>query len=246
MRVKVYDLDGTEEDETELPRVFDSDVRDDIIKRASEAHRAKSRRSHGSNPKAGFRTSAESWGAGRGVAMVPRIKNGRRAAIVPQAIGGRKAHPPKAEKDFSKKVNRKERRSAIRSAIAATARPDLVRARGHASVGPVVAVDGLESLDRTAEVRSFLKSVDLWADIERAKEGTRERSGKGKSRGRRKRKPKSVLFVVSVDRGVKRGARNLPGVDVSTVEDLGIEELAPGGNPGRLTVYTEGALEELR
>lgn len=246
MKVNVLDLDGSESDDVELPGVFDTAVRPDLIRRASESHRSNSRTPHGSDEKAGFRTSAESWGAGRGAAMVPRIKNGRRAALVPQAIGGRKAHPPKEDKDFSKKVNRKERQLAVSSAIAATADPGLVRERGHAADGPVIASDELQSVDRTAEVREFLKSVGLWDDVQRAKEGTSERSGRGKLRGRRKRVPRSVLFVVAEDEGIRRGARNLPGVEVREVDSLGIDVLAPGGEPGRLTVYTESALEAMR
>ncbi|MBS1263126.1 MAG: 50S ribosomal protein L4 [Methanonatronarchaeales archaeon] len=246
MRARLIDVEGNDAGEIELPEIFETDVRNDLIRRAVESHRANSREPYGSDRRAGFRTSAESWGAGRGAAMVPRIKNGRRGALVPQTVGGRRAHPPKADKDFSKKINRKERRLAIRCAVAATARPDLVRARGHAAEGPVVAPDELQSVDRTAEVREFLKGADLWSDVERAKRGTGERSGKGKLRGRRRRVPKSILLVVGEDEGIGRGACNLPGVEVCEARSVGVDRLAPGGEPGRLTVYTESALEEFR
>lgn len=246
MKAKLLDADGSDAGEVTLPSVFETDVRKDLIRQAVEAHRANSRERHGSDKKAGFRTSAESWGAGRGAAMLPRIKNGRRGAFVPQAVGGRRAHPPKTERDFSKKINRKERRLAIRSAISATANPELVTERGHAAEGAVVASDDLESVDRTAEVRTFLQAAGLWSDVQRAKDGTRERAGRGKLRGRRKRVPKSILFVVGTDRGISRGARNLPGVEVIEATQLSVDRLAPGGEPGRLTVYTESALEVLK
>lgn len=246
MKATVRDLDGSESGEAELPPVFETDVRPDLIRRAVESHRANSRESYGSDSMAGFRTSAESWGAGRGAAMVPRVKNGRRGALVPQTVGGRRAHPPKEEKEFSKGINSKERKLATDSAIAATADPDAVTERGHAAEGPVVAADDLQSLKKTKEVREFLEATGLWSDVQRAKEGTRERSGKGKLRGRRKRVPKSILLVVAEDDGISRAARNLSGVDVCTVPQLSVDRLAPGGAPGRLAVYTESALEAMR
>jgi len=39
---------------------------------------------------------------------------------------------------------------------------------------------------------------------------------------------------------------NLPGVDVVNAAALNAEVLAPGGDAGRLTVFSEGALEMLR
>lgn len=246
MEIETYDLDGEPVEETELPQVFESEVREDLVRRAFEAHRSNTMDSYGSDPEAGFKTSAESWGAGRGAAMVPRIKNGRRGALVPQAIGGRRAHPPKAKKDFDKKINDNERVAAIASAFAATARPDVVNGRGHAASSSIAVTDDVQELKKTREVREFLKSVDLWSDVERAKEGTRERSGKGKGRGRRKRTPRSLLILVDEDEGISRAARNLPGVDVRTVDEASISDLAPGGDVGRLTVFSESALEVLR
>ena len=67
--------------------------------------------------------------------MVPRVKGSRhpagsKAAFIPQATGGRKAHPPKTERIIHEKINRKERRLAIRSAVAATANREMVEGRG--------------------------------------------------------------------------------------------------------------------
>jgi LSU ribosomal protein L4P len=58
--------------------------------------------------------------------------------------------------------------------------------------------------------------------------------------------PVSLLIVVRKNNGIAKAARNLPGVTVKTVKNLSVMDLAPGGHPGRLTVYTVGALEELR
>ncbi len=250
----VFNLEGEEVDTVELPSFFEEPVRKDIIRRAVLAAQANRRQPYGTDPRAGFRTSAESWGAGHGVAMVPRVKGRRhpaagRAARVAQAVGGQKAHAPTPEKDWTQRVNRKERRAALRSALAATAKPEFVKERGHVIDDvphlPVVVVDELRSLNKAREVREFFKSVGLWADVERAKRKRRIRAGKGKRRGRRYVKPKSVLIVVDEDEGIKLGARNHPGVDVVEAMHLGVEHLAPGAHPGRLTVFTPGALKVL-
>jgi len=53
------------------------------------------------------------------------------------------------------------------------------------------------------------------------------------------------LLVVSNKGGLNKAARNVPGVDVVGVKDLCAEDLAPGGDPGRLTVWTKSAIEDL-
>ncbi len=254
MKVPVFDLEGERVDELELPAFFEEPVRKDLIRRVVLAFQANRRQPYGTDPRAGMRTSAESWGAGHGVAMVPRIKGSRhpaagRGARVAQTVGGRKAHPPKPEKDWSQRVNRRERRAALRSALAATAKPEFVEARGHiideVPELPLVVVDELRGLRRAREVREFFQNLGLWADVERAKRKRRIRAGKGKRRGRRYVKPKSVLIVVDEFEGIELGARNHPGVDVVRAMELNVEHLAPGTHPGRLTVYTPSAIEIL-
>jgi large subunit ribosomal protein L4e len=247
MKAKVIDLSGNEVGEVELPSVFDEEFRPDLIKRAVLAAQANRLQPYGPSNLSGLKTSAFTWGTGRGAARVPRIINGRRAARVPQAKGGRRAHPPKPEADRTEKVNAKERRKAIRSAIAATANVDLVRERGHVFSGNsiVVAKDDLESLEKTAEVRKFLAASGLWEDVLRAKSGRTIRAGRGKMRGRRYKQPKSLLIVTGKEGGLIRAARNLPGVDITTVERLNAELLAPGTQAGRLTVWTESSLKWL-
>ena len=247
MQAKTIDLDGNEAGEIDLPEVFETTYRPDLIKRAVLAAQANRTQDYGSDPFAGKRTSAESLGTGRGMARVPRSNGqGRR---VPQAVGGRRAHPPKAEKDRTQKVNKKERQLAVRSAIAATADADLVAERGHRFEEdvelPLVVSDEFEELLKTKEVVAFLKSVGLHADVERADEGRKVRAGQGKTRGRKYKEPSSILFVTSSEAGPSKAARNLAGVDVATAREVGAEDLAPGTHPGRLTVWTESAIEEV-
>ncbi|MCC6050160.1 MAG: 50S ribosomal protein L4 [Thermofilum sp.] len=247
--VNVFDLEGNVAGSVELPEIFSAPVRPDLIRKAVLALLTSRLQPKGTDPLAGLRTTAESWGVGYGIARVPRVKGGTRAARVPQAVKGRRAHPPKVEKKIREYINEKEKRLATVSALAATANPDLVGARGHriASVKqiPMVVVDDLQGVSRTSDIRKVLKALGLWDDVERAMDGTRIRAGKGKMRGRRYKVPKSILIVVAEDRGVSLAARNLPGVDVVTARNLNVVHLAPGGHPGRLTLYTVSALKEL-
>jgi large subunit ribosomal protein L4e len=244
MNATVRDLEGADAGTVELPAVFGTAYRPDLISRAVLAAQANRKQPYGADPNAGMRTPAESPGSGRGMAHVPR-QNGR-ARRVPQAVSGRRAHPPKAEKDQGKEMNAKERKLAVRSALAATADPDLVRERGHAFDDgvdlPVVVADEFEDLVKTREVVSFLEAAGLHADVERADE-RRIRAGRGKTRGRKYTRPKSILFVTAGE--PSRAARNLAGADVATAPEVNAEDLAPVGHAGRLTVFTEAALAGL-
>jgi large subunit ribosomal protein L4e len=245
MKAEVKTLDGAVAREIELPVIFDEEYRPDLIKRTVIALQSRRYQPHGTHPYAGMRTSAASWGSGRGVAQLPRLKNGSRVARVPQAVGGRAAHPPKVEKVLVRKVNKQEKRKALRSAIAATTNPELIGARGHLfeGSGPVVFEDAFEQLERTSEIIAVLKAAALYADVERAKDSKKVRAGRGKMRGRRYKQRKSLLIVTGEE--PLRAARNLSGVDAVSVAQLNTELLAPGTQAGRLTVWTESALRQL-
>ena len=92
---------------------------------------------------------------------------------------------------------------------------------------------------------AMMEGLGLSADLDRSRKGRNIRAGKGKMRGRKYRTPKSLLLVVAQKDGLDRAARNLPGVDVVTAKDLCAEDLAPGGDLGRLTVWTKSAVEAL-
>jgi len=247
MQATIYDLDGEETGTLDLPEVFESRYRPDLIRRAVRAAQANRKQDYGADEYAGMRTSAESFGSGRGMAHVPR-SNGQ-GARVPQAVGGRKAHPPKAEKNQGEDVNTKERKQAFRSALAATVDAERVAERGHefdeGLALPVVVADDFEELLKTKEVVSFLEGLGAHADVERADEGRSIRAGRGTTRGRKYKQPKSILFVTSSEAGPSKAARNLAGVDVATASNVNVEDLAPGAHPGRLTVFTESAVAEV-
>jgi large subunit ribosomal protein L4e len=247
MQATVRDLNGDDAGTLDLPDVFTEPVRADLIKRAVLAAQANRTQEYGSDEYAGLRTSAESHGSGRGMAHVPKTEG--RGARVPQTVGGRKAHPPKAEKDHGLDVNDKERKTAVRSAIAATTDGDRVAERGHEFDEdvelPLVVSDDFEDLVKTQDVVEFLEAVGVHADVERADDGRNVRAGQGTLRGRKYQEPSSILFVTSSDTGPSKAARNLAGVDVATGREVNAEDLAPGTEPGRLTVWTESAVEEV-
>jgi large subunit ribosomal protein L4e len=246
-KAKIMDITGASKGDIELPAVFDEMYRPDLIKKAVLAAQANRLQVYGPTPYAGMQTSATNWGPGRGVARVPRIKTGNRVARITQARGGRKAHPPKVEKDYSEKINKKERYKAINSAIAATANPELVRNRGHRFDAelPIVADDEFQGIKTTKEVIGFMEAINVYDDVMRAKNGKHIRAGGGKRRGRKYKKPKSLLIVIGEDNGIVRGARNLSGVDVINVNRLNAELLAPGTHAGRLVIWSESAIKVL-
>jgi len=243
--VELKDLKGEVKKKIRLPPAFDQEFRPDLIKKAVLAIQSTRYQPHGAHPYAGIRTSAHSWGSGRGVSHVPRIKTGSRAARVPQARGGREAHPPKVEKVLVEKVNKKEKRKALLSAIAATTKEDLVRARGHRFEAklPIVIEEAFEKLERTSDVIAVLQAAGVYPDVERARASRKVRPGRGKIRGRHYKQRKSILIVTKGE--PLRAARNLAGVDAVSVNELNAEHLAPGTHAGRLTVWTAGAIKKL-
>lgn len=254
-KARVFDVAGNVIKEITLPQIFSEAYRPDLIKRAVLAMQSHRVQPQGTDLLAGRRTSAESWGTGRGMARLPRIKGGQRAARAPQAVGGRQAHPPKTARVLARKVNKKERQKAIRSAIAATGNAAYVRLRGHRLADgvelPLVVDDAFADLKKTAEVVDSLKALGVWDDVLRAKP-RKVRAGRGKMRGRRYKTKRSILIVIAPEGGageeqtaIVRAAKNLPGVDIASARGLNAELLAPGTHPGRLTIWTESSLASL-
>jgi len=258
MKVPIYNTAGkaTKRHAT-LPDTFTDPMRLDLIRRAVKAARANRRQPYGPGARAGMRHSVSWPGKGRGMARTPRLNHGSgRGAEAPNTVGGRRAHPPKVTKQWQEKINRRERRKAFRSALAATADTNTVRSRGHqlpeSITLPLVVEAKVEALVQkrsdtppVRRARQMLDGLGLYDDLDRARQGRHVRAGRGKLRGRRYRTPRSVLLVLSELNGTERAFRNLPGVDITTARELNTMQLAPGGDPGRLVVFTEPALTAL-
>ena len=248
--VKVFDLKGEEVSQINLPEIFHTPSRPDVIKRAVVAIQSHRIQPQGRDPMAGKRNTAVSRHAGQGIARVPRLKErGSRAAFAPGTVGGRSAHPPVSEKNIKKKIPKKEKRLAIRSAIAATGSKEAVASRGHniddVPDFPLVVVDEIQSLKKTQDIEEAFVSIGVWSDISRVKESRKVRAGKGKMRGRKMKQAVGPLLVITKNDGVAEATRNLPGIDVVSVENLNAEVLAPGTHAGRLTVWTNSAFKKL-
>jgi large subunit ribosomal protein L4e len=247
---KVFDLKGEEVDQLNLPQIFNTPIRPDVIKRAVVTIQSHKYQPQGRDPMAGKKNTAVSRHAGLGISRVPRLRErGQRAAFAPGTVGGRSAHPPVSEKNIRKKIPKKEMQLAIRSAVAATGSKEVVSSRGHLIDDvpdfPLVVVDDFQTLKKTKEIEEVLMNLGVWSDIFRVKESRKVRAGKGKMRGRKMKQAVGPLLVITRNDGITEAARNLPGIDIVSVENLNAELLAPGTHSGRLTVWTSSALKKL-
>jgi len=244
--VKIFGADGKVVSELSLPSVFTSILRRDIITKAVVAQQSHRLQPQGRNPMAGKRTTAESFGVGRGISRVPRVGGhgplSGTAAFAPGTMGGRMAFPPVTSKRTAKSMNKKERRVALDSAIAATGSTDLVRGRGHKFDEdielPLIVTDDVEKFSKSSAAKTFLAAIGVSDDIDRVKKSKR-------IRGKNRTHSVGPLLVVSEYQGAQRAFENFEGVDVVRVKDLNVEALAPGTHPGRLTIWTESAVKTL-
>lgn len=247
---KVFNLEGKAVGKIDLPALFATPLRPDVIKRAVLAMQSNRLQPQGRDPMAGKRTTAESRGTGSGQARIPRRKGGSgKGAFAPGTVGGREGHPPLSEKIIVKKISKKEKRLALFSAIAATASKETVAKRGHNIEDipqiPLIVTPEIESLHKTKEVEEALIRLGALSEIFRVRESRKVRAGKGKSRGRKMKQSIGPLIVIAENKGIIEAAHNIPGVDAVAVTDLNAEILAPGTHLGRLTIWTSDAIEKL-
>jgi len=240
------DIEGKPTGEISLPTVFETRLRLDIIQKASIAQQSHRFQPQGRNLMAGKRTTAEGFGVGRGISRVPRIGGhgplSGTAAFAPGTVGGRMAFPPVTAKKIAKQINRKERRLALRSAIAATASDEIVRQRGHKFDQerrlPLVVNDEVEKLAKSSQAKHFLSAVGVWDDVLRVRKSKRIKSG-------RRVHAVGPLIVVGDDKTARKALRNFEGVSVIRADELSVESLAPGTHPGRLTIWSESAVRKI-
>lgn len=264
MKTKLLSCGGEPLNDIDVPQFFESVYRPDVILKAVNIERKSKRHPYGPAHRAGLRHSVSTWGKGRGVARVQRLTGGRTGAESPNNVGGRRAHPPRPSKKLTRKMNKKEKKLALISALGATAKKELVSQRGHSFDEdihfPIVVEDDFEDIHTiiekqaekekkvpryTGEMVGYLKKLGIGPDLTRAKERKKIRPGKGKMRGRPFKSPTSVLIVASEISKLKTIARNIPGVEIKTPSQITISDLAPGGTAGRLTIYTLKALSEM-
>jgi large subunit ribosomal protein L4e len=255
MKITTYTTTGTKEGEIELPLIFSTPFRRELIHKAWTNITSHKFQPQGRHPTAGQDVVADSNDppTGQGVSRVARAKGGGggrqgQGAEVASTRGGRQAHPPIVAKVIYKKLNKKENKLALCSAIAATASKELVELRGHKIQGvetfPIIISDDIESISKANDILKILDSLKLIQDVTRL-ETRKSRSGQSRLRGRSKKVGKSVLFVTKDASNLSKAIGSLPGVEVRKVTDLSILDLAPGAHPIRLTVYSKSAIEEI-
>jgi len=254
--VGVQELDGAlPKEQTAMPNVLSkTPIRPDVVRTVHTNMRKNSRQPYAVNENAGTQTAAASWGTGRAVSRIPRVPGGGthrcgQGAYGNMCRGGHMFSPTKTWRRWHRKVNLKQKRYATASALAASAIPALVMARGHVVDEvpeiPLVVSDAVESITKTSKAIDVLKAVGAYADCVKAAKSHNIRKGKGKMRNRRYVNRKGPLVIYASDNGIAKSFRNLPGVDVCSVDRLNLLELAPGGHMGRLCVWTKGAFAKL-
>ena len=255
MKISTFTISGTKENEIELPLVFSTPFRKDLISKSFTNLNSHKFQPQGRHPTAGMDVVARSNDppTGQGTSRIAKMRGGGggrqgQAGGVASVKGGRQAHPPNVKKVIFKKLNKKENKLALCSAIAATQSKEIIEARGH-KIGtlksfPIVISNDIESVTKTKDVLKVLDSLKLMQDIDRLK-SRRARTGKSALRGRGTKIGKSVLFIVSNSKKLSHACNAIPGVEAQSAKDLSVLDLAPGGTPIRLVIYSKSALKEI-
>ncbi|MFH1228947.1 MAG: 50S ribosomal protein L4 [Candidatus Aenigmatarchaeota archaeon] len=260
MKSNVFDVQGKVKGQVDLPKVFSTPVRPDLIKRAVQSVQSHNRQPNGTDPLAGKRTSAHYHSVrhyrysmmNKEMARMQRIHEGPgglqwTARFVPQSRKGRVSHPPKPNQDFSQKMNNKERVLAIKSAIAATAFNDIVSKRGHIisnMVLPIIVEDSVQEIKKSKQLKELLEKLGMVEELERSSK-KKIRAGRGKMRGRKYKRRVGPLIVIGEDKGISMATKNIEGMECCLVKNLNAEMLAPGTYAGRLTIFTESSIKKL-
>jgi large subunit ribosomal protein L4e len=205
---------------------------------------------------AGMKHSAESWGTGRAVARIPRVSGSGTHRSGQAAFGnmcrkGRMFAPIRIWRKWHRRVNIRQKRYAVGSAIAASAVLPLVQARGHAvdripELPFVITDSSISKVEKTKQALKFFKSIRVISDIQKVYKTIKVRAGRAKSRNRRFKTRRGPLFVYSGESPrFLKAIRGITGVDICNVNRLNLLQLAPGGHFGRFIIWTESAFRAL-
>jgi len=238
----------------QLPAIFKAPIRPDIVSFVQQQMSLNRRQPYAVSRAAGHQTSAESWGTGRAVARIPRVRGGGthrsgQAAYGNMCRGGRMFAPTKIWRRWQRKINVNQKRYALCSAVAASGIPSLVMSKGHlineVPEMPLVVTDKVQEFTKTKEAVGLLRRLRAWSDVQKVYKTRRFRAGKGKMRNRRRTAKLGPLVIYGKDQGLTKAFRNIPGVSLVSVNKLNLLKLAPGGHVGRFCIWTESAFERL-
>ena len=258
MKIHIFNTEGKKVKEIEMPRFFSQPIREDLVFKVLETRR--NQQPYSPSPVAGKQSSSSGlivhrrhvWrsGYGRGMSRIPRkimLRRGSqfnwRGAEVSSTVGGRRAHPPKVISMINdKRINKKEQKIALISALSATANSNKILEK-YSSIKekrvevPFIVESEITSL-KTKALNLMLKNMlgDLYK-IAITKKTIR--SGRGKMRGRKYKRSAGMILVVGKDEKIKTSL-----VEVKNADNLSVMDLAEGG-VGRLVVYTEKAIKYL-
>jgi len=238
-----------------LAAVLTAPIRADIVHDVHTRMAKNKRQPYAVSKYAGHQSSAESWGTGRAVARIPRVPGGGthragQGAFGNMCRGGRMFAPTKTWRRWHRKISVNQRRYALVSALAASAIPALVLARGHriegiSEVPLIVDNKAVDSIDKTSKALALLKGLNAFEDVSKVKDSKKLRSGKGKLRNRRYVQRRGPLIVYNEKSPLTKAFRNLSGVELASVSRLNLLQLAPGGHLGRFVIWTRDAFERL-
>ena len=242
MKANILSVEGNVKGEVELPKCFGTKLRTDIIKKAFRTF--DTRQPYGGFPLAGQMKSASGkfhqtqkrkykGKKGLGISRIPRKIMSRRGtrftrvgATIPGTKGGREAHPPRVGRIWVGVINQKEKTLALNSLIAATASMESLK-EYYPKVDfskislPLVVEEKLMDLDKA---KNFIGAVEKIL-------------GNAKKLAR-----KGGVLVISG----KEPKNSISSIEVVKAESVNVLDLAPSGKPGRLVIYTDGALEKLK
>lgn len=254
MKATLYKISGEKKSEIEMPKVFNSKVREDIVLKCVEAEREF--QPYSNYEEAGKRHSASGrlrhirhkWRSayGRGISRVPRKTMSRAGtqfnwvgAEVSGTRGGRRPHSPRGLRR-TRKINKKEREIALASVLVATTMPKFIEARYEriskvSKALPVVLEYSGEKIKTNAFNEFVEKTFGELASVAFREKAVR--AGKGKLRNRKYKSNAGLLVIESKDENLKLG-----DVQVIKANEIRIADLYP---LGRLALFTHKAVEEL-
>ncbi len=245
MKADLFDITGKKIKSVDLPKQFDESYEPDLVNRAVLAIMSHKRQSYGTAPLAGQGYSAKlsrrrrdyKGAYGKGISRVPRKTMWRRGmqfgwvgTLIPGTVGGRRAHPPKAVKLWGLKINNKERKKAIRSALSGAAFKSKV----------VILENNFENLKRVKDAKKVLNLLGFTTEAVK-----RKKAGRGKSRMRSFRYKKNPLIIVGEKCELFKAISNIPGYDIMTVKNINASALSLGFDKPRDCIFTENALNKL-
>merc|ERR1719253_1769901 len=186
--------DASKTAQVKLPSVFLAPIRTDIVQFVHTQMNKNRRQAYSVKDMAGMGHSAHSWGTGRAVSRIPRVSGGGTSRAGQGAFGnmcrsGRMFAPTRTWRKWHRKINTNQKRYAVASALAASALPSLVLARGHRVENipevPCVVEESTQAIQKTKQAIKTLQDLGAYADVEKVKASKKLRRGKGKLRNRR-------------------------------------------------------------